>query len=136
MGKKKGIVMICVLAVAVIAAAICLTQLDWSGISQLIGGHEAADYNQAATRHGLAGSYISKNQNLLVESIEKSPAGDTNVVFRIYSLAEGCQASDYLHLEAGDAQGKAGLTLVGKATATFIGDDLKNIRNLKIMHDM
>ncbi len=129
--KSKIICMVLIAVIALAAAAVCLSQLDIA----LPGRNSYGYYNAAATNYGLSGSYLSDNEILLADSVEKSD-GSTQVSFRIFSLAEGLEAQDYLDLQAKDAAELEGLTEVGSAGCEFIGDDAKNIRNFKVSHNI
>ncbi len=130
--NKKYIFMLLILVVAVAAAVICLTQLELG----LPGtGNSTKDYNEAATNHGLSGSYLSDNELLLAVSIDKQE-GKTLVTYRIFALNQGVEAQDFLGLTAAEASGKDGIVPVGTASCEFIGDNLKNIRNFQVSHNM
>ncbi len=126
--KSRVTLMAVIAVIALVVAGVCLVNLDFV----LPGtGNSLKDYNQAATDHGLSGSYLSDNEILLAATLDKQ-AGKTVVSYKIFSLAEGQKAEDFLHLKADQAQG---LLEVGTASCEFIGDDTRNIRNFKVMHN-
>ncbi len=127
--KNKVIWMAVIAVIALVIAVVCLVNL---GVELPSLGNSIAAYSRAATNHGLSGSYLSKNEVLLVDSVDKQ-AGKTVVTYKIFSLAEGQKAEDFWNRRASDAHG---LTEVGTASCEFIGDDVKNIRNFKVMHNI
>ncbi len=131
--NRKYIIMLLILVAALVAAIFCLTQLDFGSKAP---DNSTQDYNQAATDHGLSGSYISDNEILLAVSIDKQE-GKTVVTYRIFALNRGVEAADFLGLTAAEAiAGSDSLVPVGTASCEFIGDNLKNIRNFKVSHNM
>ncbi len=126
--KNKIILMAVIAGIALVIAAVCLANYDLALPS---AGSSLKDYNQAATNHGLSGSYLSDNEVLLADTIDKQ-SGKTVVTYRIFSLAEGQKAEDFFHLKATEAKD---LREVGTASCEFIGDDVNNIRNFKVMHN-
>ncbi len=131
--KKQHIIMLLVLLVAVAAAIFCLTQLDFGSKAP---GSSTEDYNRAATQHGRSGSYLSSNEILLAVSVEKQE-GKTLVTYRIFALSQNAKAEDFMNLTAAEAISDSdSLVPVGTASCEFIGDNLKNIRNFKVSHNM
>ncbi len=128
--KKKHIVMLAVLLVALAAAIYSLTQTDWELPS---APAQTADFATAATEHALSTESISENEILIVQATKTDDSG-THVTFCIFSVAQGCTPKDYLSLDMDTARSTPELTQVGTATASFLGGKPENIRNLKISH--
>ncbi len=127
--KSKVILMAVIAVIALVIAGVCLANLDF----QLPGASSSLeDYNRAATNHGLSGSYLSDNEILLADTIDKQ-SGKTVVTYKIFSLAENQKSEDFLHLKAEQAQS---LLEVGTGSCEFIGDDTNNIRNFQVMHNI
>ena len=101
----------------------------WLGVV-LFTGNSATDYNTAATERAQAGQMVSKQDILILRSIEKNPGGDSKAEFYIYRLPDGAEAEDYLHLQVSKIGADSPLEHVGSASCTFIGDDPSAIRNL------
>ncbi len=136
MTKKKLFFMAAILVVALVAAIVCLTQLDWSRLPGSLGSNTVRDYNTAATQRAHTAGTIGKNEILLVREITKEASGDVQVAFDLYSVAEEKDLQTLLKLQSQEAAQQAGITLVGTATAKFVADDLGAIRDLKILHNM
>ena len=105
----------------------------WLGVV-LFTGNSAADYNTAATNRAQAGQMISKQDVLILKSIEKNPGGDSKAEFYIYRLPDGADAEDYLHLQVSKIGADSPLEHVGSASCTFIGDDPTAVYNLNAVY--
>lgn len=101
----------------------------WLGVV-LLTGNNVTDYNTAATKRAQASKMISKQDILILKSIEKNPGGDSKAEFYIYRLPEGAKAEDYLHLQVSKISADSPLEHMGSASCTFVGDDPSAIRNL------
>ncbi len=139
MAKKNRTLLIFMAAILVIAVGIAGYFL-WDQLASREEAPPAApathkDYNTSATNKAFASSLISKNEVLLLETVEKLPNGDCAITFRIFSVTDDTDPKTYLGLGAEEAYSNSSLLLVGSASAKFLKESPSEIYGLQVAHD-
>ncbi len=139
MTKKNRTLLIFMAAILVIAVGIAGYFL-WNQLANREEAPSSApathkDYNTSATDKALKNELISKNEVLLLETVEKLPNGDCSVTFRIFSVTDDADPKTYLGLDAEEAYSNGSLLLVGSASAKFLKESPSGIYGLQVAHD-
>jgi hypothetical protein len=135
--SKKRWILIAVLTVVVLAVGLGIYQLVTYGDTDQSGWmseEEKTQYNTALTRQAWLTGRISKNEILLIKTVNKNLGGDTHVELYVYQLPEGGVAKDYLHMDVSQVGADSGLKHVGTASCKLAGDKLESVYSLQVTY--
>ncbi len=131
--NKKTWIILAIVVLVLLAVVLCLLFLQPEKEPE--PNKTPVNYSTAATNYGLRKEKISSNEILLAETVTKLENGDTQVVYRVYTVAEGYAPSYFMGMSVEEAQANPGLALVGSAKASFLKGSLDGIYGFTISHD-
>lgn len=139
MQKKQKIIRIVaiVLALAVIAGIglwIYADQYSKRDFVSSMNEQERYQYNYTLTLYGRNYQHTGKSDVLIVENIQKTLGGNTQVSFRIYSYSNATQLSEALKMTCSDMDKDQRFTFVGTGTVTLLDDQLAKLSDMKTLY--
>lgn len=133
--KKKVLITLAVVLALVLGFGVYrLVTYNSSEHSNWMDKDEKTEYNTALTQHAWRTAKISRNEILLLKSVNKNLGGDSQLEFYVYQLPDGAKSTDYLHLDANQVSSDSGLIHIGTATCRLAGGKISSIYSLEVKY--
>ncbi len=134
---RKRCILIAVLVIVVLAIGFGVYRLatyNSTNQSGWMNKDEKTEYNSAITQQAWLTSRIARDEILIINTVNKTLGGDTEVELYVYKLPQGAKATDYYHLSVRQIPADSGLEHVGTATCKLAGGKLESVYNLLVTY--